>query len=375
MPNRNAIIAPVVRITPAVTKRGLEMLREAPPEGFSIEFHGNQNARLSRDERGAGMVEILEELRKMGAPVFVEVHPESKTISRLLIPLVTKVAGLSETKEGGVQVKLELSSARHMLARTNPDFEEIQKALRDAVERKIVAIVTESDAHEIIDVRPFPADLKLPALPVPPLTPTPPKGKKLLGFFWLWPWFCPNSITEQTALAMFNLMSGKTCDPLTVPAPCIPFLYPDDGCWARAHEMYRLMMLQGVTSKKVWIYGSLNVSTKNNPSCQVFWGWHVAPTVCVRGSGWLGWLFRREKVIDPSLFPGGPVSKEMWKSVQGDSNAQLVSTDGTVYHRSYGGVIQTDPAYSGTNYYLAYYRLQLKNRSLQFGPPPYANCA
>lgn len=373
MPIRNAIVAPVVRITPAVTKRGLEMLREAPAEGFSIEFHGNQNARLPLDERSAGALELLEELRKMGAPVFVEVHPETKTISRLLIPLVTKVAGLTETKEGSVQVTLELSSARHVLERTDPNFEEIQKALRDAIERKNVAIVTETDAHEIIDVRPFPTELKLPALPGPP-PPAPPPKKTLLGFFWWWPWYCPNAITEQMALAMFNLMSGKTCDPLTVPAPCIPFLYPDDGCWARAHEMYRLMLLQGVTSKKVWIYGSLRVSTKNNPNCQVFWGWHVAPTVCVRESGLLGWLFRKEKVIDPSLF-SGPVTKAVWKSVQGDANAQLVGTDGTAYHRSYAGTIQYDPTYADTNYYLAYYRLQLKNRALVYGSPPYANCA
>ena len=137
--------------------------------------------------------------------------------------------------------------------------------------------------------------------------------------------------------------------------------------------MYRLMLNGGVVSKKVWIYGSLHVNTKNNPSCQVFWVWHVAPTVCVRGCGWLGWLFRKEKVIDPALF-NVPVTKATWKSVQDDPNAQLVGTDGSIYYRSYSGTTQTDPNYVNTNNRLAYYRLQLKNRSLQFGPPPYANC-
>jgi len=353
------------------------MLLDAPPEGFSIEFHGKQIARLSRDDRSAGALEILEELRKMGAPAYVEIDPETRTISRLLIPLVTKVAFLSETKDGGIQVMLEMSSALHVLERSNPDFEESLKALQGAAENKTVAIITETDNHEIIDVRLFPPELKLPSLPVPPqpLTPPAPPGKKPSRFlFWWWPWFCPNYINEETALAMFNLMSGKTCNPLTVSEPCIPFLYPDDGCWARAHEMYRLMLLQGVTSKKVWIYGSLHVSTKNNPYCQVFWGWHVAPTVCVRGLGLFGWLFRKEKVIDPALF-SGPVTKDVWKSAQGDANAQLVGTDGTAYHRSYSGTIQYDPTYANTNYYLAYYRLQLKNRAIAYGPPPYANCA
>src|SRR5574337_709434 len=254
MPNRNAIIAPYTTLFRSVTKRGVEMLREAPPEGFSVEFHGKQVARLPRAEQSAVILEILEELRKMGAPVYVEVHPETRAVTRLLIPLVTKVGGVSETKGGEIHVSLEMSSARHVLDRTNPDFDEMLKALRAAGQSKAFMIVTETDNHEIIDVRPFPPELKLPALPAPLLPPVPPK-RKIFSFFWWWPFWCPNSISEQTALTMFNLMSGKTCDPVTVPAPCIPFLYPDDGCWARAHEMYRLMLLEGVTSKKVWIYG------------------------------------------------------------------------------------------------------------------------
>ncbi len=370
MPIRNAIVAPVVRISPSVTKRGVDMLREATPDGFSIDFEGKQAARLLPDERAAGVLEILEELRKMGAPVYVEIHPETKAIIRLLIPLVAKVADISEVTGKEIHVELEISHALHVLNQSTPDFDEILKTLRAAKENKTLMIITETDKHEIIDVRPFPAEFKPPILPSPPeMPPTPPKK---ISKFW-WPFGCANAISEQQALAMFNMVSTKTCDPLTVPPPCIPFLYPDDGCWARAHEMYRLMLNTGVVSKKVWIYGSLHVKTKNSPNCQVFWGWHVAPTVCVNGSGWLGWLFRKEKVIDPALF-NGPVIEATWKSVQGDPNAQLVGTDGSIYWRSYNGTTQTDPNYVGTNYNLAIYRLKLKNRSLQFGPPPYANC-
>lgn len=372
MSKPNIIIGPVVRISPSVIKRGVEMLRDAPPEGFSIEFGGKQVARLPLDERAAaGILEILEELRKMGAPVYVEYHTETKAITKLLIPLITKVADISEVKADEIHVDLEMSSARHVLKRTSPDFNEILNTLRTVMESKALVIVTETDEHDIIDIRLCPPECKPPALPTKPWPPpTPPKRKV---FLW-WPFGCNNSISPETALAMFNMVSAKTCDPLAVPAPCIPFLYPDDGCWARAHEMYRLMLLESVISKKVWIYGNLHVNTKNNPSCGVSWGWHVAPTVCVKGSGWLGWLFRSEKVIDPSLF-GTPVTKAIWKSVQGDSDAQLVGTDGTVYHRSYSGVTQTDSTYANTNYYLAYYRLALKNRSLVFGAPPYANCS
>ena len=164
-------------------------------------------------------------------------------------------------------------------------------------------------------------------------------------------------------------MAATTCAPLTVPAPCIPFLYPDDGCWARAHEMVRLMLAMGLKPMKVWIQGyPLHPDTKNHPNCTVTWGWHVAPTLCVR-SFWF-W-FGKRMVIDPSLC-STPVSKEDWKSIQKNPNATLTDTDGMYYH----WIISQpdDPGYTSTNYYLNFYRLQLQNRSLQIGPPPYANC-
>ena len=160
-------------------------------------------------------------------------------------------------------------------------------------------------------------------------------------------------------------MNATSCSPLTVPAPCIPFLYPDDGCWARAHEMCRLMINMGLSPRKVWIQGSLHVSTKNNPTCSVYWGWHVAPTLCVR----CPYIFLTQRmVIDPSLFTT-PVSEATWKGVQGDPMATLTDSDASDY--LWGA---TDPNYVQTNQKLAYYRLQLQNRAIQQGPPPYANC-
>jgi hypothetical protein len=161
-------------------------------------------------------------------------------------------------------------------------------------------------------------------------------------------------------------MNATSCNPLTVPPPCIPFLYPDDGCWARAHEMCRLMINIGLSPKKVWIDGELYVSTKNNPNCFVRWGWHVAPTLCVRVSGFCK---TQRMVIDPSLFTT-PVSEATWKSIQGDSNATLTNSDAAQYWPNGG----TDPTYIDTNIRLAYYRLQLQNRAIMYGPPPYANC-
>jgi hypothetical protein len=131
--------------------------------------------------------------------------------------------------------------------------------------------------------------------------------------------------------------------------------------------MRRLMVGRGLTPKKVWIMGRLHVNTRNNPSCQVNWGWHVAPTLCVRGP-WFFW--RRRMVIDPALFTT-PVTKEEWKGVQGDPNATLADTDGSIYY--YWGS-ETDPTYVKTNDRLAFYREQLRVRVLQVGAPPYSYC-
>ncbi len=99
------------------------------------------------------------------------------------------------------------------------------------------------------------------------------------------------------------------------------------------------------------------------------WGWHVAPTLCVR----TGFLRKTEMVIDPSLFTQ-PEAKPAWKGVQGDPGAQLVDTSCSVFYRSSGGYTETDPNYTKTNVVLTTYRAALLNRSLTIGPPPYANC-
>jgi hypothetical protein len=74
-------------------------------------------------------------------------------------------------------------------------------------------------------------------------------------------------------------------------------------------------------------------------------------------------------VIDPSLFTT-PVTEATWKGVQGDPSATL--TQAGAAHFWHGG--GDDPTYSSTDYYLAYYRLQLQVRTSQVGAPPYANC-
>jgi len=364
MRNPNAIVAVVVRTDPPIEKQTAAELLRKHPDGVSVTFEDNQIARLFPGDRAAGMLHILDQLRQMGAPVYVEVQPENREITKLLIPLVTRVTRVSEKSPEEMEVELQLSHGRHRLKRNNPDFAELLETLRAALEKKQWLIVTETDEQEIIDARPSAGEPKFPEV-----TDAERPGDRPGWFRRRWRrWFrCFCCVSPARAQHLFNLCSAKTCDPLTVPPPCIPFLYPDDGCWARAHEMCRLMITAGAKPRKVWIDGTLHTLTKNNPQCFVNWGWHVAPTICVRHR------FRQVElmVIDPSLFTT-PVSKATWKSVQGDPNASLTDTAATVYWRN---VIPTDPNYVDTNMRLQIYRLKLQNRSLQpAGPPPYAFC-
>lgn len=370
MPNPNAIVSTTVRIE-SLGQPIAETLRSKG--GLSVELEGGRRVRLDpANPHSAGFAQVLDGLSKHGLPVYVEIDPTSTAVKRLLIPHVARVIGLRPIDEGVIGVELDRSHGRHVLRRSNPDFAELENQLRASLRSGAPIILTEDDAHEIIHIRGYtPApEGPPPPFPKPGLPPRLPWPWRWLFPIWhwcWWPWWWFRCLSAAKAQEVFDAMSATSCSPLTVPPPCIPFVYPDDGCWGRAHEMCRLMINMGLKPKKVWIQGSLYVSTKNNPNCGVWWGWHVAPTLCVRGPGFFQ---SQSMVIDPSLFTT-PVSKPAWKSVQGDAGATLTDSDALIFYL-WGNV--TDPSYSQTNQVLATYRLKLQTRSIQQGPPPYANC-
>jgi hypothetical protein len=353
--------------------------------GLSVELDGGRRVRLDPAEpRSAGYAQILDGLSKQGLPVYLEIDPATDAITRILIPHVARVIGVSPAERGRLDVELDASHARHVLRLGDTGAPDLERQLREARKSGKPVILIEDDAHNIIDVRAFTPAPEGPPPPFPPIPiprpyPLPRYPWPLSWIWWLlrrlwwwikWPWWWFRCLSMTKAQQIFNAMAATSCNPLTIPAPCIPFLYPDDGCWARAHEMCRLMINMGLSPRKLWIDHSpgywLHVNTKNNPQCYVEWGWHVAPTLCVRGPRW----FRtRRMVIDPSLFTT-PVSEGTWKGVQGDPGATLTHTDASVFWHGGG----TDPTYSSSNAILAQYRLALQARSIQVGPPPYANC-
>ncbi|MGE3611561.1 MAG: protein-glutamine glutaminase family protein [Bacteriovoracaceae bacterium] len=88
--------------------------------------------------------------------------------------------------------------------------------------------------------------------------------------------------------------------------PDIPFGYPDNGCYARAHAMVLALEKEGVIAGKVFAAGELVAKTENSPRGYVEWSDHVAPVVVSIKDG-------KEEVfaLDPSLFDR-PVPVKEW---------------------------------------------------------------
>jgi hypothetical protein len=306
----------------------------------------------------AAWQQVLSSAKAASLPVYAETSDDGSTLSKILIPLLVLVIQVTELPGGDLEIDLEVSHARHYLRHSQAGFDELAVTLREAKLSAAPVLVTEEDNHEIIDVRFAPSGESPPPLKLDTKNAAGPAVGGLSAV--------PLNVAQQ----MFNLVALQTCDPTTVPPPCIPFLYPDDGCWGRAHEMARLMGVAGQQPRKVWIYGRLQAASRNSPNCAVYWGWHVATTLEVQNSMGGSDTF----VIDPSLF-GQPVLQAQWAAVQGDPSAVLVSTAATIFYRSSGGGTSTDPSYFDTGRVLTTYRLKLQLRaSGSDGPPPYARC-
>ena len=150
MPNPNAVVASVLRV-----------------ELDAVELGNQRRLRLDTERREArGFGPILEGLRALRQPVYLEVDPATSTITRLLIPVVAHVVAVRPVDEG-LDVQLDHSHARHVLRRAAPDSAEFERELREAVRSGRVMIVTGDETHTIIDVRGFTPgpDGDLPPLP------------------------------------------------------------------------------------------------------------------------------------------------------------------------------------------------------------------
>jgi hypothetical protein len=336
---------------------------EELPKKVTVRFATGPTAVLDmKNRRAVVWANLLDLQQRHSRPVYVEIDPESNVITELLIPEPALVMDILPQGDGDVHVTFFTSQALHYLRRENPDFQQMLTTLETAKDDKKAVLVTATrHDYEIIDVRPLSESLEMrPSNPSPPPPPDPP-------------------VSPQRAQDLFDSMNSNSCDACNASCStyphCIPFKHAYDGCYARAHEMCRLMMAEGEAPEKVWIYGSLHVVTSNVHDCDINWGWHVAPTLMVTtpGSPPAG----EKHVIDPSLFTT-PVTVADWQALQNPSSTLRFST-WEPYWSSWWQIPEsdwasagiTDPTFSQTNYHLELKCTYLQDDCVEYGPPPY----
>jgi hypothetical protein len=336
---------------------------EALPKKVTVLFETGSTAVLDmKNPRAVVWVKLLDLHQRHARPVYVEIDPESNVITQLLLPQPARVMDITPRGEGDVDVTFFTSEAPHYLRRENPDFGKMLEALQTARDNRRTVLVTSTwDDGEIIDVRSLPESMKMGSSNPPPAAPPDPP------------------VTPQRAQELFDEMSAKSCDACNASCSshphCIPFKYPYDGCYARAHEMCRLMIAEGESPEKVWIYGSLHVPTSNWYECDIDWSWHVAPTLMVSTPG--APPEGEKYVIDPSLCTA-PVTVADWQALQNPGATLRYSTwepfwsDWWDYPEAdWASEGITDPTFSQTDYYLELKCQLLQQECVDHGPPPY----
>jgi len=90
----------------------------------------------------------------------------------------------------------------------------------------------------------------------------------------------------------------------------ISWLYPDDGCFARAALAgIKLDEEHLIRPAKIFAFGNLTVETPYSPSGSVYWWYHVAPVVQYMGSVY---------VLDPAINNEAPILVDDWYSKMGN---------------------------------------------------------
>lgn len=97
----------------------------------------------------------------------------------------------------------------------------------------------------------------------------------------------------------------------------LTWLYPDDGCFARAGLAGYILVDAGYPGPgNVFLFGDLTVKSANSPTGAVSWTYHVAPVVSVGTVTY---------VLDPAIDPKHPLTLDAWVAAQAPSAAVTLS--------------------------------------------------
>jgi len=346
MPNQNAFIGKIEN------PRLLRDILPDEPSGdmamqVAVQFEDKRRGILDTTQPLAAVwARMIDKLQQDGQPVYVEIDPGTAIITNLYIPMATGVIEVADDGKEAIEVVFTGSQSIHHLRRDHEDFKQFFELLRDAQASGATLLVTANhDDFEIIDVRPLPRSFvrEESREPLPPPAPVRP-------------------VSPGRAQELLDMMIACTCTPCHAAGSCIPFKYPADGCWIRAHLMCYLMVAENETPEKMWITGRLNALTNNDPNCSVGWGWHVAPTLMVTQAGGPD----VKMVIDPSLSPV-PLTPADWKALMRNARANLYPEQWEGYAYLASGTATQARADSD----MGKYRLLLNQMCVKYGSSPY----
>ena len=266
---------------------------------------------------------------------------------------------------------ISTGAAEDPRARPLADARRSRRPIKVRMDNKagVIHEVAEPTAREVEEFRRARVPLKGPSriakIDVRNLDPT---TFNLADLYLKWPPFklCRQTVPNyKKARQIFDFCAGLSCHLPGPPAvtPCIPFQYVIDGCYARAHQMRRIITERyGYCCEKVFSFATadpdtLAVKADKWGGCCVEWWYHVAPLVRVRLK--IKGLPKKVSivlamVIDPGMFDK-PVLLSTWLAVQENTtcNADAHVTSysiqpGSAYAPSFGGGFVTDQNYVDT---------------------------
>jgi hypothetical protein len=184
----------------------------------------------------------------------------------------------------------------------------------------------------------------------------------VVGRYLKFPTFrlCTRVVPNYTiAKKIFDYCASQSCSlpgPYGV-APCIPFQYVIDGCYARAHKMRWIITKKfRYCCDKVFSFANqnsdvLSVQANKWGGCCVTWWYHVAPLIRMK----LGRFGVLALVIDPGMF-NKPVLLSTWLAAQENSGcnpAAKVSMYSIQPGSAYGPANYAGTAFSTDDLYTA----------------------
>lgn len=96
----------------------------------------------------------------------------------------------------------------------------------------------------------------------------------------------------------------------------ITWLYPDDGCYARAETAkHELQNHHFANPNKIFVFGDLYASTQNSPTGSISWWYHVALVYRVGSEAY---------VFDPALEAHHPLKLKDWNKLIGGEDTTLL---------------------------------------------------